>query len=723
MAAAKPRTTKIKSPLYIALVSIHGLVRGHNIELGRDADTGGQIKYVVELTRALAQHEGVERVDLFTRRIVDNNVSADYGKARERLTTKANIIRLPCGSGRYIRKEKLWNHLDNYIDHALQYFREIGRTPDIIHGHYADAGYVGARLASLLGVPFVFTGHSLGRVKQQRLLENGLKPEKIESRYHITQRIEAEEVALDHAAMVVASTQQEVEEQYALYDNHHDNHMRVIPPGVDLTRFHPPKRGAPSMPMESELARFLAKPQRPMVLAISRADERKNIATLVRAFAEHPGLRKKANLVIVAGNRDDLQDLDRGARDVLTRLLLDIDRYDLYGHVAYPKHHRPNDIPDLYRIAAKSKGVFVNPALTEPFGLTLIEAAASGLPMVATEDGGPRDIVKHCKNGFLVDPLDADAMGERIYDALSDRTRWRNWVRAGINGANRYYAWAAHVEHYLKQLKGLLRGNSQGRLLVTKNRLPLIDRLLVCDIDDTLIGNRRALKELMARIKAAGPSVGFAIATARTFTDTQIALKSNRIPIPDVLITSAGAEIHYGHWMVQDVSWERHIHHHWDAMAIDRCIHAMPGVDRQPRQRQNSHKLSYYIGPDAPAVDEVVRALRQEDLHAHVTRSRGRYMDVTPIRASKALALKYLAFKWGLDFDHILVAGGSGNDEELLRGNALSVVVGNYSEELDRLQGRARTFFAEGHYAQGVLEGVEFYNFLADIRVPNEEAP
>ncbi|NIV35683.1 MAG: HAD family hydrolase, partial [Anaerolineae bacterium] len=75
----------------------------------------------------------------------------------------------------------------------------------------------------LLGVPFVFTGHSLGRVKQQRLLENGLKPEKIESRYHITQRIEAEEVALDHAAMVVASTQQEVEEQYALYDNHHDN--------------------------------------------------------------------------------------------------------------------------------------------------------------------------------------------------------------------------------------------------------------------------------------------------------------------------------------------------------------------------------------------------------------------------------------------------------------------------------------------------------------------
>ena len=59
--------------------------------------------------------------------------------------------------------------------------------------------------------------------------------------------------------------------------------------------------------------------------------------------------------------------------------------------------------------------MFVNPALTEPFGLTLIEAAASGLPVVATNDGGPQDILRLCGNGVLVDPLDADEM------AASDR--------------------------------------------------------------------------------------------------------------------------------------------------------------------------------------------------------------------------------------------------------------------------------------------------------------
>ncbi len=97
---------------------------------------------------------------------------------------------------------------------------------------------------------------------------------------------------------------------------------------------------------------------------------------------------------------------------MLTDILLGIDRHDLYGRAAYPKHHRADDVPLLYRLAALSGGVFVNPALTEPFGLTLLEAAASGLPVVATEDGGPQDIIENCGNGYLVDPLDPRAWRE-----------------------------------------------------------------------------------------------------------------------------------------------------------------------------------------------------------------------------------------------------------------------------------------------------------------------
>ena len=64
--------------LRIVLVSIHGLIRGHDLELGRDADTGGQTKCVVELARALARSSGVERVDLLTRLVDDPAVSSDY---------------------------------------------------------------------------------------------------------------------------------------------------------------------------------------------------------------------------------------------------------------------------------------------------------------------------------------------------------------------------------------------------------------------------------------------------------------------------------------------------------------------------------------------------------------------------------------------------------------------------------------------------------------------
>ena len=85
-------------------------------------------------------------------------------------------------------------------------------------------------------------------------------------------------------------------------------------------------------------------------------------------------------------------------------MLLAMDKYDLYGKMAIPKKHDfEYEVPALYRIAAERRGVFVNPALTEPFGLTLLEASATGLPIVATDDGGPNDIVHNCKNGILVD--------------------------------------------------------------------------------------------------------------------------------------------------------------------------------------------------------------------------------------------------------------------------------------------------------------------------------
>ncbi len=156
-----------KKPLYILMLSVHGLIRSHGLELGRDADTGGQTTYVVELARALSRHRDVAKVDLLTRLIDDSQVSPDYAQPEESLGDGARILRLPFGPKRYLRKELLWSHFDQMVDRCLHFLRHRGMLPDLIHTHYADAGYVGQQLSLLLGIPQVHTGHSLGRPKRE----------------------------------------------------------------------------------------------------------------------------------------------------------------------------------------------------------------------------------------------------------------------------------------------------------------------------------------------------------------------------------------------------------------------------------------------------------------------------------------------------------------------------------------------------------------------------
>ena len=80
-----------REPLYIVLISVHGLIRGRNLELGRDVDTGGQTKFIVELAKALAKQPNVEPVDLITRRIIDSEVSPEPVKP---LVENAQIIHI-----------------------------------------------------------------------------------------------------------------------------------------------------------------------------------------------------------------------------------------------------------------------------------------------------------------------------------------------------------------------------------------------------------------------------------------------------------------------------------------------------------------------------------------------------------------------------------------------------------------------------------------------------
>lgn len=706
--------------LYIFLLSIHGLVRGEAPELGRDADTGGQVTYVLELARALSEHPGVGLVELLTRQIEDPALSSDYAASVEPLSEKARILRLPFGPKRYIRKELLWNHLDSLVDRILWHFRAQGRIPDVIHTHYADAGYVGLEVSRMLGIPLIHTGHSLGRPKRAGLLESGMREETIERQFHISRRIDVEERILRNAALIIASTHQEVNQQYAGYESGRHNRFAVIPPGTDTGRFYPPDRDWEPGKIKAQVDRFLADERKPMILTISRAAPKKNLGRLLQAFAQSRELQDAANLIIIAGNRDDISQMEEAPRQVLTGLLMAIDRYDLYGLVAVPKHHRNEDVPELYRLAVKRRGVFVNPALTEPFGLTLIEAAASGLPVVATADGGPRDIVKNCRNGLLVDPNDSAEIAAALLQAVQSGAQWRAWSQNGLRGVSRHYTWKAHIDKYLRLVCRTLARNRKTvrrsvitRSLPSPSRLPTADRWLISDIDNTLIGDREALKQLLRLLKASAGQIAFGVATGRELESALKILDEWGVPLPDVLITSVGSEIYYGPDRVRDDSWAQHIRSRWRREAIEEALREIPGLKLQPRPSQRDFKISYNIDAARfPPLAEVRRHIHSRRLMANFILSHGTYLDILPIRASKGRAIKYLAYRWGLPLGRTLVAGDSGNDEEMLKGDTLGVVVGNYSPELERLRGTHQVYFAGGKFARGILESLRHYAFL-----------
>jgi sucrose-phosphate synthase len=355
-----------------------------------------------------------------------------------------------------LRKELLWDHLDCFADNLLDWFGQQAGMPHVLHSHYADAGYVATRISLTTGIPLVHTGHSLGRDKRKRLMATGMSVDQAGSNLphgapHRSGRggtrpmptwlspVPARRSPISTSCMTIIGRV-----PWSLF-----RRARIW---SSFTR-----RNWVSLlaSIGKSIRRFLDDPDKPVILSLSRADPRKNLATLLQAYGESSRLQELANLVIIAGNRDDIRKMDDTTQSVMTELLVLIDFYDLYGKVALPKHHLSTEVPTIYRLAAISGGVFVNPALTEPFGLTLLEAAASGLPFVATENGGPVDIVTNCQCGLLIDPMSAEDIRKAIERLLLDNALWRGHSSNGIRNVERKYSWKAHALRYLEAIQPL----------------------------------------------------------------------------------------------------------------------------------------------------------------------------------------------------------------------------------------------------------------------------
>jgi len=720
---------KNKKGYYIQLFSVHGLVRYENMELGRDADTGGQVKYVVELAKQLSESDRVRKVDLFTRLIEQKDIDDTYSVPVEAINDKLRIVRIQCGGRKYIRKELLWPHMQEFIDKTIKFIKQDGDIPDFVHGHYADAGYIAMELSEIFGINFIFTGHSMGRIKFQRLLSEGMEEDDIIKKYRIDYRIKKEEDVIKNVDLIICSTNQELNEQYGVYKNSGDITASVIPPGIDIEKFYPYYHDIVSESSRDELSlhakasvirelnRFLIYPDKPLILALCRPDKRKNISGLIKAYGEDQELQAIANLAVFAGIRKDIHDKEDNERDVLTEMLLLMDKYDLYGKMAIPKKHDfEHEVPELYRIAAERKGVFVNAALTEPFGLTLLEAGACGLPIIATNDGGPIDIIKNCKNGVLVDPLNEKGIASNIKAILVNDDKWSEYSKNGIVNVRKHYTWVSHAEKYLDSLERLIV--KQKKDIVKEpyladrigKRLTSLDYVIITDIDNTLIGDDNSgLQEFKDYILRNRKVTGFGIATGRTVDSAVSFLKKHGIPDPDIIISSVGSEIYYGPELIYDRGWEAHISHKWGREIIKRELESFDFLEYQDEPAQRKFKVSYNMEYDKQKLKKIHARLIEKKIRYSLIYSHNEFLDILPYRASKGKAIRYLSYKWSIPLENFIVAGDSGNDEDMLRGEPKAIVVGNYSPELEKLKGLRRIYFSGKPCSAGISEGIKNY--------------
>jgi sucrose-phosphate synthase len=267
---------------------------------------------------------------------------------------------------------------------------------------------------------------------------------------------------------------------------------------------------------------------------------------------------------------------------------------------------------------------------------------------------------------------------------------------------------------YLKKIEPILE---QKELLpirpVSRGPLQYHDRALFSDLDQNLLGNPTGLKSLVQVLREHRKIASFGIATGRSLNSALGVLRKFGIPMPDVLITSLGTDIRYAPELDADEVWSDHIDHLWNPKAIRKLLADFPGIEPQHKSEQGRFKISYHYDPDnAPSLEEIYALLRQKEQTVNVFHAFGQYLDIVPVRASKGLALRYFAREWDIPLERILVAGGSGADEDMMRGNTLAAVVANrHHEELNQLDNQDRIYFAGQSYAHGILEAIGHYDF------------
>ena len=506
----------------VAIISPHGWF-GQTNALGKP-DTGGQVIYILDQVRALEKHLTEElhlmgldikpKIIVLTRLIPEAQDTTCNQRLEKIFNTENGwILRVPFRDSRYnvvknwVSRFKIWPYLETFAeDSSKELLSEFEGRPDLVIGNYSDGNLVASLLSDKFDVTQCTIAHALEKTKYAF---SDLHWQELERDYNFSLQYTADILSMNKSDFIITSTLQEIigtdltmgqYESYQFFNlpqlfqvingiNLFAPKFNVIPPGVDEELYFPyfeQEKRIHNMQDKWEHRLFtdesedifgkLDDPEKPPIFTMARFDKIKNITGLIQAFGLSPKLQQHCNLIFAAGTIHVENSADIEERKEITKAYDLIERFNLFGKVRWLPSINKLDTGEVYRIIADRKGMFVQPALFEAFGLTIIEAMASGLPTFAPKFGGPLEIIEYGKSGYLLNTSKPELIAARLEEfidkSLEDDTLWDSISKNGIERVNKHFNWKSYSQRLinLTKLYGFWRYAVSGKGMLELDR-------------------------------------------------------------------------------------------------------------------------------------------------------------------------------------------------------------------------------------------------------------
>ncbi|KAB2611950.1 sucrose synthase 5-like [Pyrus ussuriensis x Pyrus communis] len=465
-------------------------------------DTGGQVVYILDQVKAMEEEltlrikqQGltVKPQILVVTRLIPEARGTKCNQELEQIngTKYSNILRVPFRTEkgilrRWVSRFDIYPYLELFTQDAtakILYLME--GKPDLIIGNYTDGNLVASLMANKLGITQATIAHALEKTKYE---DSDINWKELDPKYHFSCQFLADTISMNATDFVIASTYQEIagsKDRPGQYESHtaftlpglcrvvsginvFDPKFNIAAPGADQSVYFPysekQKRLTSFSPAIEELLfskednsehlGFLVDRKKPIIFSMARLDIVKNITGLVEWYGKNKRLRNLVNLVVVGGFFDPSKSKDREEIAEIKKMHTLIEKYQLRGQIRWIAAQTDrNRNGELYRCIADTRGAFVQPALYEAFGLTVIEAMNCGLPTFATNQGGPAEIIVDEVSGFHIDPNNGDEASNKIADffekSKTDAAYWDSFSNAGLQRIYECYTWKIYANKVL----------------------------------------------------------------------------------------------------------------------------------------------------------------------------------------------------------------------------------------------------------------------------------